>query len=59
MGVRRAGVTCAALTLREAGLITYNRGHVKILDQNGLEAAACECYQIVKDQFKTLMDNGK
>ncbi|HEV7860006.1 MAG TPA: Crp/Fnr family transcriptional regulator [Pyrinomonadaceae bacterium] len=59
MGVRRAGVTCAALTLREAGLIIYNRGHIKILDRDGLEAAACECYRAIKAQFKTLMGNGK
>jgi CRP-like cAMP-binding protein len=59
MGVRRAGVTCAALTLREAGLIDYNRGHIKILDRNGLEAVACECYRAIEEQFKTLMGNGK
>lgn len=55
MGVRRAGVTCAALTLREAGLINYNRGHIQILDRNGLEATACECYREIKDQFKLLV----
>jgi CRP-like cAMP-binding protein len=52
MGVRRAGVTCAAFTLREAGLINYRRGHIQILDRGGLEAAACECYRAVKGQFK-------
>jgi CRP-like cAMP-binding protein len=59
MGVRRAGVTCAALTLRESGLINYNRGHIEILDRNGLEDAACECYRVIRDQFKSLVSNGK
>jgi CRP-like cAMP-binding protein len=59
MGVRRAGVTCAALTLRESGLINYNRGDIQILDRDGLEAAACECYRAIKDQFKSLVSNGK
>jgi CRP-like cAMP-binding protein len=59
MGVRRAGVTCAAVTLREAGLINYNRGHIQILDRNGLEAAACECYRAIKEQFKSLISDRK
>ncbi|HVG19620.1 MAG TPA: Crp/Fnr family transcriptional regulator [Blastocatellia bacterium] len=58
MGVRRAGVTCAALVLREAGLIHYNRGHIQILNREGLETVACECYQVVKKQFNLLANNG-
>lgn len=59
MGVRRVGVTCAALSLRESGLINYNRGHIQILDRDGLEAAACECYRVIKDQFKSLVSDRK
>lgn len=59
MGVRRAGVTCAAFTLRESGLINYNRGRIQILDREGLEAVACECYRAIKDQFKSLVSDGK
>lgn len=59
LGVRRASVTCAALTLREAGLISYNRGHIQILDRKGLETVACECYRAIKEQFKSLVSNGK
>ncbi|HEX8922166.1 MAG TPA: Crp/Fnr family transcriptional regulator [Pyrinomonadaceae bacterium] len=59
MGVRRAGVTCAAIILREAGLINYNRGYIQILNREGLETAACECYRVIKDQFNLLVSNGK
>jgi CRP-like cAMP-binding protein len=58
MGVRRAGVTCAALVLREEGLINYNRGHIRILNRGGLEATACECYRVIKGQFNLLTNNG-
>ena len=49
LGVRRVGVTNAAGALRQRKLISYNRGEISILDEDGLEAAACQRYQIVKD----------
>ncbi len=48
LGVRRVGITKAAGDLRQRKLISYNRGEISILDAEGLEAAACQCYQIVK-----------
>jgi CRP-like cAMP-binding protein len=48
LAVRRAGVTVAAGALQKAGLITYSRGRVRVLDRAGLEAAACECYAVVR-----------
>lgn len=55
LGVRRAGVTVAARTLQKAGLIKYNRAHITIIDYEGLESTACECYQNMKEEFRRYM----
>jgi CRP-like cAMP-binding protein len=55
LGVRREGVTEAALKLQAAGLIRYVRGHIWVLDRAGLEARACECYAVVKDEYDRLL----
>lgn len=49
LGVRRVGVTKAASALQQAGLINYSRGNIEILDPHRLAAAACTCYEIVKE----------
>ena len=50
LGVRRAGVSVAANTLRQAGLIEYSRGGIHVLNRAGLEDASCECYRTIKAQ---------
>ena len=55
LGVRREGVTEAAGNVQRAGLIEYHRGHITMLDRPGLEARACECYQVVKKEFDRLL----
>jgi len=55
LGVRREGVTEAAGKLRNAGLITYSRGRITVLDRPGLERHVCECYAVVQLEFKRLL----
>ncbi|MDO9104006.1 MAG: Crp/Fnr family transcriptional regulator [Methylovulum sp.] len=55
LGVRREGVTEAAGKLQQAGFIKYRRGHITVLDRQGLETRACECYQVVKTEFDRLL----
>jgi CRP-like cAMP-binding protein len=55
LGVRREGVTEAALKLQKMGLISYARGHITVLDRPGLEQRTCECYAVVKKEYDRLL----
>jgi CRP-like cAMP-binding protein len=55
LGVRRAGVTETAGALQRSGLIRYHHGRLRIVDREGLEATACECYRIDHDRFVRLL----
>jgi CRP-like cAMP-binding protein len=55
LGVRREGVTLTAGHLQKAGLISYKRGHILILDRAGLETRVCECYNVIKNESDRLL----
>jgi CRP-like cAMP-binding protein len=55
LGVRREGVTEAALNLQRAGLIQYQRGRITVLDRAGLESRTCECYAVVRKEYERLL----
>jgi len=57
LGVRREGVTEAAGKLQRAGLISYSRGRITVLDRKGLEKEVCECYAVVKKEFDRLLSD--
>jgi CRP-like cAMP-binding protein len=55
LGVRREGVTAAALVLQRNGMISYARGRIQVLERIGLEDRACECYAVVHDEQRRLV----
>ena len=55
LGVRRASVSVAQAILQRAGLIRFTRGSMTVLDREGLEAASCPCYRIIRDEFERLL----
>lgn len=59
LGVRRASISEVAMKLQEKGFITYERGHIRIIDRPGLETFVCECYSVVKEFFEKLLFSSK
>jgi CRP-like cAMP-binding protein len=55
LGVRREGVTAAASKLQQAGVIRYSRGRIAVLDREGLEQRACECYAAARKSSERLL----
>jgi DNA-binding transcriptional regulator YhcF (GntR family) len=55
LGTNRKSVTLAAQALQRAGLITYHRGQIQVLNRAGLEKASCECYAIVRERFDAFL----
>ncbi len=55
LGANRKSVTLAAQSLQTAGLISYRRGKIRVVDRAGLEQASCECYAIVKERFDAFL----
>ena len=55
LGANRKSVTLAAQSLQTAGLISYHRGKIQVVDRAGLEKASCECYAIVKERFDAFL----
>jgi CRP-like cAMP-binding protein len=55
LGVHRPGITFTARSLQERGLITYSHGAMTVLDRQGLEASACECYRVIRDEFARVL----
>lgn len=58
LGARRTSVSATMSRLQKKGYVRYRRGHVAILDRKGLQAAACECYQVMKNEFDRLLGAG-
>jgi hypothetical protein len=57
LGVGRTRVTLVASTLQQAGLIRYRRGHIHVLNVDGLRDSACECYETLKSRSERLLGN--
>jgi hypothetical protein len=58
MGVRREGITESARKLQVAGLITYSRGLITVIDRAGVETCCCECYDVVRQEYERLLGRG-
>jgi CRP-like cAMP-binding protein len=56
LGVRREGITIAALKLQQLGAISYSRGLIKVIDRPKLESLSCECYSVVKRETEMLLN---
>jgi signal transduction histidine kinase len=54
LGVRREGITAAAIKLQQRGIIRYKHGRINIVDRGGLEHSACECYELIRYEFEQL-----
>jgi CRP-like cAMP-binding protein len=59
LGVRRAGVSVVATALQSTGVIRQGRGRIAILDRAGLEDQACNCYRLIEDNRRRIMDGAK
>src|ERR1039457_6544098 len=55
LGANRKSITLAAQSMQDAGLISYRRGKMQVLDRPGLEKASCECYAIVRKRFDAFL----
>jgi CRP-like cAMP-binding protein len=55
LGVRPAGVAVAMRAFQDAGMVRYSRGRVELVDRTKLEAAACDCYGVVRASFERLL----
>ena len=58
LGVRRTSVTEVMGSLQKAGLIRYRRGHITVVDREGLEQRTCECYAVVRKEYERLLPVG-
>ena len=59
LGVRREGVTEAAGKLQRAGIISYRRGHISVVEHTGLEKHSCECYAVVRKELARLLSDAR
>lgn len=55
LGVRRAGITEAAIGFQKRGWTRYHRGHLTVLDRPGLEQTSCECYGVVRQELESYL----
>jgi CRP-like cAMP-binding protein len=56
LGVRRASVNEVMQTMQDEGFVRYQRGVITVIDRAGLEAAACECYAVIKEEYDRMLD---